>query len=341
MGVAGGGAGGGGPNKPKLIRQSAILADGDSTSSGKSVTFKDVPEENPSTSSKTGLAMPSAQQRRLIAATTELGQCPLHTAVQLRQVYGKLAELSNEAAAAGGGVHSVGKGVPEEDEEVEEESDMSDSEADDEPVAEDPASDGMPLGTTFRNLQQPHRNSSSWIPRKLSQISHGGTSGAASNKTKVKGQGGRVTHASSDNRPSGAEEEGEEADETTPLRSDCQTAAQVLGGVSAMPVEGASGSLATQSEGHGNEAATKAELEMQVSGESKDEAQKPSSSLQSGGDGGGGAKKTVIEEEGGGEEVTTESSQQTLSSSAIAAELAKERKSQTQQLKKRFLESEM
>ena len=53
-----------------------------------------------------GLAMPSAQQRRLIAATTELGQCPLHTAVQLRQVYGKLAELSNEAAAAaGGGVH--------------------------------------------------------------------------------------------------------------------------------------------------------------------------------------------------------------------------------------------
>ena len=54
MGVAGGGAGGGGPNKPKLIRQSAILADGDSTSSGKSVTFKDVPEENPSTSSRTG-----------------------------------------------------------------------------------------------------------------------------------------------------------------------------------------------------------------------------------------------------------------------------------------------
>ena len=124
--------------------------------------------------------------------------------------------------------HSVGKGgVPEEDEEVEEESDMSDSEADDEPVvAEDPASDGMPLGTTFRNLQpQPPRNSSSsWIPRKLSQISHGGTSSAASNKTKAKGQGGRVTHASSDNRPSGAaEEEGEEADETTPLRSDCQT----------------------------------------------------------------------------------------------------------------------
>ena len=124
--------------------------------------------------------------------------------------------------------HSVGKGVPEEDEEVEEESDMSDSEADDEPVvAEDPASDGMPLGTTFRNLQpQPHsrNSSSSWIPRKLSQISHGGTSSAASNKTKVKGQGGRVTHASSDHRPSGAaEEEGEEADETTPLRSDCQT----------------------------------------------------------------------------------------------------------------------
>merc|ERR1719259_524349 len=203
----------------------------------------------------------------------------------------------------------------------------------------------MPLGTTFRNLQpQPPRNSSSWIPRKLSQISHGGISSAASNKTKAKGQGGRVTHASSDNRPSGAaEEEGEEADETTPLRSDCQTAAQVLGGVSAMPAEGASGSLATQSEGgHGNEAATKAELEMQVSGESKDEAQKSSSSLQSGGDGGGGAKKTVIkEEEGGGEEVTTESSQQTLSSAAIAAELAKERKSQTQQLKKRFLESEM
>ena len=129
--------------------------------------------------------------------------------------------------------HSVGKGVPEEDEEVEEESDMSDSEADDEPVvAEDPASDGMPLGTTFRNLQpQPHRNSSSWIPRKLSQISHGGTSSAASNKTKVKGQGGRVTHASSgssDNRPSGAEEEGEEADETTPLRSDCQTGTVTL-----------------------------------------------------------------------------------------------------------------
>ena len=31
-----------------------------------------------------------------------------------------------------------------------------------------------------------------------------------------------------------------------------------------MPAEGASGSLATQSEGHGNEAVTKAELEMQV-----------------------------------------------------------------------------
>ena len=51
------------------------------------------------------------------------------------------------------------------------------------------------------------------------------------------------------------------------LYNDCtwyRTAAQVLGGVSAMPAEGASGSLATQSEGHGNEAATKAELEMQV-----------------------------------------------------------------------------
>ena len=87
----------------------------------------------------------SAQQRRLIAATAELGQCPLHTAVQLRQVYGKLAELSNPVDPDGG----------QEQDEVEEESDMeaSDAEDDDDDLEEDPVSDGMPLGTTFRNVQ--------------------------------------------------------------------------------------------------------------------------------------------------------------------------------------------
>ena len=145
MGGNGGGGGGAGP-KPKLIRQSAILADGDSTSSGKSVTFKDVPPER----EPEGVVvprhvlqqLPSAQQRRLIAATAELGQCPLHTAVQLRQVYGKLAELSNAAANRGAG--------DEDDEVVEEESDMEASDADDDEEEEDPVSDGMPLGTTFR-----------------------------------------------------------------------------------------------------------------------------------------------------------------------------------------------
>ena len=51
--------------KPKLTRQTAIMADGDSTCSGKSVTFKEPP------------GVGSA--RRFIAATTELGQCPLHS----------------------------------------------------------------------------------------------------------------------------------------------------------------------------------------------------------------------------------------------------------------------
>ena len=145
MGGNANGGGGAGP-KPKLIRQSAILADGDSTSSGKSVTFKDVPPER----EPEGVVvprhvlqqLPSAQQRRLIAATAELGQCPLHTAVQLRQVYGKLAELSNAAANRGAG--------DEDDEVVEEESDMEASDADDDEEEEDPVSDGMPLGTTFR-----------------------------------------------------------------------------------------------------------------------------------------------------------------------------------------------
>ena len=50
--------------KPKLTRQTAIMADGDSTCSGKSVTFKE-PAGVGST-------------RRFVAATTELGQCPLH-----------------------------------------------------------------------------------------------------------------------------------------------------------------------------------------------------------------------------------------------------------------------
>ena len=50
--------------KPKLTRQTAIMADGDSTCSGKSVTFKE----------PAGVG----SARRFVAATTELGQCPLH-----------------------------------------------------------------------------------------------------------------------------------------------------------------------------------------------------------------------------------------------------------------------
>ena len=51
--------------KPKLTRQTAIMADGDSTCSGKSVTFKE----------PAGVG----SARRFVAATTELGQCPLHS----------------------------------------------------------------------------------------------------------------------------------------------------------------------------------------------------------------------------------------------------------------------
>ncbi len=76
---SGGGGGGGGGNggliKPKLIRQAAILADVDSTGSGKSVTFADPPPP------------------------TKTAVCPVHSAEyaailgsRYRSLYNKLVE---------------------------------------------------------------------------------------------------------------------------------------------------------------------------------------------------------------------------------------------------------
>lgn len=108
------------------------MADGDSTCSGKSVTFKE----------PAGVG----SARRFVAATTELGQCPLHakslsTAPRGQRIYDQLVEHNR----------------CDEEQEVEEESDMEASDAeynDGDGIEDDGESDGIPLGTTFRTVAQ-------------------------------------------------------------------------------------------------------------------------------------------------------------------------------------------
>merc|ERR1719245_4221 len=138
-------------NKPKLIRQSAILADGDSTGSGKSVTFQE----------PAGIGA----ARRFVAASAEVGTCPLHSHDRYKALYEKLVETAKAQAAA-----------------AEEESDMEASDVEDE--VPNVNSDSLPLGTTFRTIHivqppppNPHppqpaiSGRPNFIPRKLSTIS--------------------------------------------------------------------------------------------------------------------------------------------------------------------------
>jgi len=145
-------------NKPKLIRQAAILADGDSTGSGKSVTFQE----------PAGIG----STRRFVAAAAEVGTCPLHSHERYKALYDKLVETARAQAVVV---------TPEE------ESDMEASDVEDE--VPNVNSDSLPLGTTFRtihiiqppNPQQQHSQpvtsesvgstSRTFMPRKLSTIS--------------------------------------------------------------------------------------------------------------------------------------------------------------------------
>merc|ERR1712223_1994515 len=130
--------------KPKLIRQTAILADGDSTGSGKSVTFQEPP----------GIG----SARRFVAAAAEVGTCPLHSHDRYKALYEKLVETAKAQAAA-----------------AEEESDMEASDVEDE--VPNVNSDSLPLGTTFRtihvlqNQPQIQEPKPTFVPRKLSTIS--------------------------------------------------------------------------------------------------------------------------------------------------------------------------
>merc|ERR1711971_1096970 len=108
-------------NKPKLIRQTAILADGDSTGSGKSVTFQE----------PAGIG----SVRRFVASAADLGTCPLHSHERYKLLYDKLAETARAQAAVV---------TPEE------ESDMEASDVEDE--VPNVNSDSLPLGTTFRTM---------------------------------------------------------------------------------------------------------------------------------------------------------------------------------------------
>lgn len=134
-------------NKPKLMRQAAILADGDSTASGKSVTFKEPP----------GIG----STRRFVAAAADVGTCPLHSHERYKLLYDKLVETAKAQAAIV---------TPEE------ESDMEASDVEDE--VPNVNSDSLPLGTTFRTIhlvqpQQapPQAEEACSLPRKLSTIS--------------------------------------------------------------------------------------------------------------------------------------------------------------------------
>ncbi len=129
--------------KPKLIRQTAILADGDSTSSGKSVTFKDT-APTPSESRQQLLeAMAEAQQQAAAAAAAanpdqaavgQPHQCPVHSADYLAALQSQYRSLYNQLIESN-----------QEDEE-------SDMEASDDEVHGDPESDHLPLGTTYRTI---------------------------------------------------------------------------------------------------------------------------------------------------------------------------------------------
>jgi len=143
-------------NKPKLIRQTAILADGDSTGSGKSVTFQE----------PAGIG----SVRRFVASAADLGTCPLHSHERYKLLYDKLAETARAQAAVV---------TPEE------ESDMEASDVEDE--VPNVNSDSLPLGTTFRTIYvqdqqgfagngqnlklQEEPKLPSFIPRRLSTIS--------------------------------------------------------------------------------------------------------------------------------------------------------------------------
>merc|ERR1739838_937446 len=136
-------------NKPKLMRQAAILADGDSTGSAKSVTFQE----------PAGIG----SARRFVAATADLGACPLHSHERYKLLYDKLVETAKAQAAVV---------TPEE------ESDMEASDVEDD--VPNVNSDSMPMGATFRTIlvsQNQNENFTeqpklpSFVPRKLSTIS--------------------------------------------------------------------------------------------------------------------------------------------------------------------------
>ena len=110
--------------------------------------------------------------RRFIAATAEVGSCPLHSHERYKALYDKLVETAKAQAAA-----------------AEEESDMEASDVEDE--VPNVNSDSLPLGTTFRTIHivqppppvapqpapnlggasAPHNSSRGFVPRKLSTIS--------------------------------------------------------------------------------------------------------------------------------------------------------------------------
>ena len=109
--------------------------------------------------------------RRFIAATAEVGSCPLHSHERYKALYDKLVETAKAQAAA-----------------AEEESDMEASDVEDE--VPNVNSDSLPLGTTFRTIHivqppppvapqpaplggasAPPGSSRGFIPRKLSTIS--------------------------------------------------------------------------------------------------------------------------------------------------------------------------
>ncbi|TRY73241.1 hypothetical protein TCAL_02569 [Tigriopus californicus] len=104
----------GGFGKPRLTRQTAILADADSTSSAKSVTFQEPP------------GRPHGGGRG----------CPVHTAEYVAALNGHYRSLYNKLMES----------HPEDEE--------SDMEASDAEIDDEAHSDSMPLGTTYLTLRQ-------------------------------------------------------------------------------------------------------------------------------------------------------------------------------------------
>jgi hypothetical protein len=115
--------------KPKLIRQTAILADGDSTCSGKSVTFKDTAPTPAESRHQLGVVVASAA-----AQPEQPHQCPVHSADYLAALSGHYRSLYNQLIESN-----------QEDEE-------SDMEASDDEAQGEPESDHLPLGTSFRTI---------------------------------------------------------------------------------------------------------------------------------------------------------------------------------------------